>query len=98
MLVPVFISRSVQVECVKGSKELVSTSFIARFEDGSEKVLNRKSWSKIGLLRACDLGDQSMSQNECPLYFRDWSKNPIFGKWDSDYPTNIIPQEILEIL
>lgn len=100
MLAPVFITRSIQVEATKGSKELVSMTFIARFQDGSEKMLNKKTWQSVGLLRQSDYGDVGMSQNECAMYYRDWSKNPIFGKWDKHYPTmeTIIPQEILELL
>ncbi len=99
MLAPVFITRSVQVESVKGDNHLVSTAFIARFQDGSEKVLTRKSWDKIGLLRDCDLGERTLSASECALYYRDWAKNPIFGEWGRDYPSpSTIPEEILELL
>lgn len=97
MLVPVLVSRSVQVESFKGSKELVSTSFIARFQDGTEKVINRKTWQQAGLLRQSDIGDVVLTHDECTLYYKDWSKNPVFGKWDKNYPTNIIPEEILEL-
>lgn len=96
MLAPVFITRSIQVEATKSSKELVSITFIARFQDGTEKMLNKKAWQSVGLLRQCDIGDVVMHPGECNLFYRDWSKNPIFGKWDKHYPTmqTTIPKEI----
>ena len=89
-LSPVLITRSVAVLDSKKSKQLVSTTFIAKFSDGSEKFLNQKKWEVKGLLRTCDVGDFFMLNNECTLYFKDWSNNPMFGTIEENYPPSLI--------
>lgn len=90
-LAPTFVTRTIQVEATKGLKELVSRSFIARFANGTEKVVNSKKWQQIGLLRECDKGYRLMSLDNCPLYWCDWSKLPTFSKV---FPEPLIPQDI----
>ncbi len=97
-LSPVLITRSVAVLDSKKSKQLISTTFIAKFSDGTEKFLNQKKWEVIGLLRTCDIGNQPMSMNECTLYFKDWSNNPMFGTMEGNYPPSTLPNEILNNL
>jgi hypothetical protein len=98
MLVPVLITRSIMVLSSKGKKELVSTSFIARFSNGSEKVLNKTGWQQIGLIRQSDLIDTPLSKDACALYSKDWSLNPILGSWDKHYPALLIPSDIAVLL
>jgi len=95
---PVLITRSVKVLDSKKSKQLVSTTFIAKFSDGTEKFLNEKKWQVLGLLKSTDLVDQPLSIDECCLYFKDWSKNPTFGTMNKNYPSSTLPNEILELL
>jgi hypothetical protein len=95
---PVLITRSIVVLSTKKDKQLVSCSFIARFADGSEKVLNSKKWQPIGLLRESDIGDAVLSANECSLYFKDWSKNPVRGTMAANMPPSLLPTEIMEVL
>lgn len=95
---PILITRSVKVFETKKTKQLVSTTFIARFSDGTEKFLNEKKWQTLGLLKSTDLVDQLLSMDECCLYFKDWSKNPTFGKMDGNYPPSTLPDEILNLL
>lgn len=95
---PVLITRSIKVLDTKKSKQLVSTTFIAKFSDGTEKFLNDKKWQVLGLLKSSDLVDQPMSIDECCLYFKDWSKNPMFGTMQENYPASTIPNEILTLL
>jgi hypothetical protein len=85
-LSPVLVNRSVMVLQTKKGKELVSTTFIAKFSDGTEKFLNSKKWEPIGLLKTSFLGEQSLSKDECCLYFKDWSNNPTFGTMQDNYP------------
>ena len=93
-LVPTFITRQSLVLNTKGKKSLVSTSFFAKFADGSEKILNRKEWIFTSLLRDCDFDLIGMDKDKCCLYYCDWGKNPILGEWDKNYPINLIPKEI----
>jgi len=103
MLVPVSIVRSGLILKVKGNKSLVSTTFIANFGAGIEKMLNKKAWVLTSLLKGEEAEKEPinvfMSKDECCLYYRDWSKVPTFGLWDKDYPTEtIIPNEIAILL
>jgi hypothetical protein len=95
---PVLITRSVKIFESKKNKQLVSTTFIAKFSDGTEKFLNEKKWQSIGLLKSTDLVDQPMDFNECCLYFKDWSRNPTFGTMEENYPPSTLPNEILKLL
>jgi hypothetical protein len=95
-LFPVLITRSVAVLDSKKSKQLVSTTFIAKFSDGTEKFLNQKKWEAIGLLRTCDIGDFFMLKNECTLYYKDWSNNPMFGTMEANYPPSTLSNEMLK--
>lgn len=97
-LSPVLISRSVKVFSTKKTKELVSTTFIAKFSNGTEMFLNEKKWQPIGLLRTIDLVDQQLSMDECCLYFKDWSNNPMFGTIQDNYPASTLPHEILNLI
>ena len=91
MLIPVSITRSSLILKAKGSKSFVSTTFIAYFGEGREKLLNRKEWVLTSLLKD---GEQSriepviehLSKDTCTLYYKDWSNNPILGDFKSDYP------------
>jgi len=95
---PILITRSVKFFETKKTKQLVSTTFIARFSDGTEKFLNEKKWQTLGLLKSTDLVDQLLSMDECCLYFKDWSKNPTFGTMKENYPSSTLPDEILNLL
>ncbi len=95
---PKLITRSVKVFETKKSKQLVSTTFIARLEDGTEKFLNEKKWQELGLLKSSDLIDHPLSMDECCLYFKDWSKNPTFGTMKENYPPSTLPTEIFSLI
>ncbi len=95
---PILITRSVKVFETKKSKQLVSTTFIAKFSDGAEKFLNEKKWQELGLLKPSDLVDQPLSVDECCLYFKDWSKNPTFGTTKKSYPPSTLPTEMLSLI
>jgi hypothetical protein len=73
---PVLVTRSTEVLKTKTSKELVSTSFCARFVDGTEKVKCLHTWQPIGL-RFENTNVVIMDRHECPLYFQDWTNEPI---------------------
>lgn len=96
-LSPALITRSVMVLETKKNKELVSCSFIARFNNGTEKVLNSKNWQSIGLLRASDIGEVALSINECSLYFKDWYKNPVLGTMKNNMPPTLMPGAITSL-
>ena len=85
-LFPVVITRSIMVLETKKTQEKVSCSFIARFADGSEKVINAKTWQPIGLLRKSDIGEMVMDNQACSLYYRDWTNNPTRGTMVANYP------------
>jgi hypothetical protein len=99
MLVPVLISRSVLVVGTRKNTEFVSVSFIARFADGSEKILNSTAWQVKGLLKECETGlenVQVLSPDVCTLYWRNWS-NVVSGKnnFKTHYPSPcVIPDEV----
>lgn len=93
-LVPVLIYCQSLVEKTKGQKSFVSTSYFAKFADGSEKILNRKQWLISSLLRSCDLELIALDSDVCHLYYCDWSKNPLLGKWENNFPPSLIPKEI----
>lgn len=98
MKTPILITRTIKVFETKKNKQLVSTTFIAKFEDKTEKFLNQKKWEQIGLLKNTDIEYQILDKNECSLYFKDWSKNPTFGTMQSNYPPSILPNEILNLV
>jgi hypothetical protein len=98
MLAPISIIRTIAIMETKNNKELVSTTFIAKFEDKSEKFLNKKEWQPIGLLRSFDLENKLLDETECTLYWKDWSKNPMFGTFENNYPPSLFPKEILDLL
>ena len=98
-LIPSFIFIESLIVKSNDKKDFVSTTFTARFEDGSEKLLNLKKWALKGLTRTCDLdGKTLLSKNNCALYHRDWSKNPLLGTWEKNYPSSLIPEEIENLL
>jgi hypothetical protein len=98
-LIPSFIFIESFIIKSNNKKELVSTTFTARFADGTEKLLNLKKWCQKGLTRDCDLnGKTLLSKDNCALYYRDWSKNPLLGTWGKNYPSSLIPNEIEELL
>jgi len=74
VLLPVVITRSIMVMETKKTRENVSCSFIARFADGSEKVINTKAWQPIGLLKKSDIGEMVLSNQVCCLYYKDWAQ------------------------
>lgn len=97
MVAPVLITRTTKAFEVKGSKELVSTTFIARFEDGTEKFLNSKKWVPIGLRKEEDGEYTPLFKDNCVLYWKDWSKNPTFGTMEENFPPSLLPQEIIDL-
>lgn len=98
MKTPISIVRSIAIIETKNNKQLVSTTFIAKFEDKTEKFLNKKQWQNIGLLKTSDLENQLLDKNECSLFFKDWSKNPMFGTFENNYPPSILPNEIIDLI
>ena len=94
-LAPISITRSVLVLNEKNSKVFVSTTFIAKFEDKSEKFLNKKQWINKSLFNKSDEGNTPLFMDNCTLFFKDWSKNPMFGDFDKDYPCSLLPKELL---
>jgi hypothetical protein len=97
MLVPVSIVRSGLILEVTGDKSLVSTTFIAKFSDGTEKMLNKKAWILTELLKGEEAEKEpvnvTLSKDYCNLYYRDWSNVPVLGSFDTDYPQTVIPLE-----
>ena len=96
-LSPVLITLSTKVLSIKGNTEIVSSTFIAKFLDGSEKWLNRTDKMPVGLRKEDDCGEVTLSKENCTLYWRDWSKNPSIGKWATDYPVSLLPLEITSL-
>jgi hypothetical protein len=95
MLLPISISRSSLILQVKGSKTFVSTTFIAYFGNGIEKFLNKKEWVLTSLLKDGEQGllepvNTYLSNDECCLYYKDWSNVPFFGLWDKHYPKQTV--------
>ena len=90
MLLPTSIVLSEMVLKIKGAKSFVSTTYIAKFADGSEKILNRKSWTLTTLSSAysavSSIATEAVLDKNCTLYYKDWSLNPAFGTWESNYP------------
>jgi len=81
---PVIVTRSTE----RIAKGKLSTVFTARFSDGSEKML-RMVRKDAGVVLDSEIGAnnaQYLPIGESPLYFLDWSLNPIFGDFKKDYP------------
>jgi len=98
-LVPSFVCVENLVLETKKDKSLVSTTFTATFYDGSQKMLNLKKWTLNSLLKSSDFdGKYYFSKNENTLFFRDWSRNPVFGCFNKNYPSALIPDEITELM
>lgn len=103
MLVPVSISRSGLILEVKGDKTLISNTFIAYFGQGREKMLNKKEWVPTSILKTGEFAEFGVKtpiitlcyKENCALYWRDWSDMPLFGVWGKDYPSLLIPKEVL---
>ena len=104
MLVPTSISLSRLALKVKGNKTFISSTYIAYFGEGREKMLNKKEWVLSSLLKPCEISfgepvNTFLHNDTCSLYYKDWSNVPMFGLWDKDYPTiNIIPKEITDLI
>jgi hypothetical protein len=79
---PVFVSRSFIVDSSKTTKKghtFTSNTFILRFEDGSEKFINQKSWVDTRLLTTYQLEAtisnpivEYLGKDTCPLYYQEW--------------------------
>jgi len=95
---PIRISLSTSVVSVKGNKEFVSSSFIATFSNGSQKVLNRKQWLPIGLRKEADKSEVPLFKETCSLFWKDWSIVPVFGSWENNFPEPIISVELASML
>lgn len=103
MLVPVSISREGLILKVKGNKTLTSNTFIAYFGQGREKLLNQKEWVLTSLLKTGEFAEYGVGtpivthlyKENCALYWRDWSSMPTLGVWGKDYPSLIIPKEVV---
>lgn len=81
---PVLVTRS--IERIDNNK--LSTVFAARFQDGTEKMIRRVS-KNTGIIKPCEIGPENVTvlpKSECPLYFRNWSTNPVFGEFKKHYP------------
>lgn len=82
---PINITRSISE--VNGGKQ-ISTVFCATFADGSQKWL-RDVRKNLGLAKPCEMGPENeahLPKDVCPLYYKDWSDNPIFGSFKTNYP------------
>jgi len=86
MLAPISVSRLQMVLREKKNLVLLSTCFIASFEGGLVKSLNLTKWVDKGLVRPSDLEETRLGMDECTLYWLDWSKNPMRGDFNKDYP------------
>lgn len=100
MLVPVSISREGLILKIKGNKTLISNTFIAYFGQGREKLLNQKEWVLTSLLKTGEYGVGTpiithLYKENCVFYWRDWSSMPTLGVWGKDYPSLIIPKEVV---
>lgn len=76
---PKSIIRTMQIEKIEKCQSCVSTTFIATFEDGTQKFLNDKKWTDNSLIKQHELSYMVMPFNECTLYFMDWAKMPNFA-------------------
>ena len=94
MMVPNFSSVTQLLIETKGKKSLVSTTFVASFGNGIEKMLNCKEWTLISLQKDDVLsGDATwmpLFAAESPLYHLDWSDVPSFGNFKKHYPKQIV--------
>lgn len=103
MKVPILITRSIMVLKERASTEKVSISFIARFSDGSEGILNITEWKVKGLRKESETGPDNatvLNLNTCPLYMRDWA-NVISGpnNFKTCYPSPpIVPGFVAEYM
>lgn len=97
-LAPRTIYLSTKVLFVKGNKETISFSFIATFNNGTQKILNRKQVMHLGLRKEVDGSEILLDRNTCSLYWKDWSSVPTFGKWDKDFPIPIVGIETASLL
>jgi hypothetical protein len=89
-LLPISICVENSVLKTKLELSLVSTTFTAKFSDGTEKMLNLKKWTLSGLIRPFDLdGKIYLNQNSNTLFHKNWINNPTFGDFTKNYPTNI---------
>jgi hypothetical protein len=92
-LVPCSIILSV-LKIKTGKKTSVySHTFIAKFADGEEKFLNEKK-SFVNSLNIVE-GNTLLSIDKCSLFYKDWSKNPMFGTIKDNYPPSIIDDVVI---
>lgn len=79
---PIIVTRST----MQISKNDLSVVFIARFSDGSEKML-RYVCKITACTKISEIGiEEVLSNRECTLYYRDWTNTPKFGSFKTDYP------------
>lgn len=69
-----------------------SLTFIATFEDGTQKLLNKKDRIRKSLLKSTDkfgvTYEELVRPEQNNLYHRNWSKVPALGNYNTDYPWN----------
>lgn len=94
MLFPKFISVTQLLIETKGKKSLISTTFVASFGNGIEKMLNCKEWSLTSLQKDDVLSGEATCMplfvGETPLYHLDWTNVPCFGNFKKHYPKKIV--------
>ena len=83
---PVSITLSTKVLKATKAFETVSSTFITRFSDGSEKLLNKTKKLPLGLRKEQNNSEIILSKETCTLYYKDWSDSPLFGTFDKNYP------------
>ena len=89
-LLPISILRSTLIVKETKNKLFVSTTFIAKFEDLSNKFLNKKGWVDKNLFNKSDEGDKQLLKSDCTLYYRDWLNNPTFSDFYKNYPKTLL--------
>lgn len=79
---PIIVTRSI----MKINENNLSVVFIARFSNDSEKML-RQICKITAYTKICEIGtEEVLSNKECTLYYRDWTKTPTLGSFETDYP------------
>jgi hypothetical protein len=101
-LCPSLVSRSVQILNESAKTYTVSTVFIARFNDGSEKSLHRIDKINKDLVNLCEVGKDNvkvLSFYDSPLYFLDWSTVKSYkNNFEKEYPERVLPDFVCEYM
>ena len=83
---PISISINTLIVKTFKDKSLVSSTFIATFKDGTQKMLNNKAIFNTAILKPCEQNIEYFADKNCTLYYKDWSNVPTFGTFKKHYP------------